>query len=526
MENICSICFTASELYQISGFTLPMCLKCSEQFTTKGITINSLNFYQTLQQQPVTATITSQQINSVTVPITVQLNASTTNQATNLTRATDMNTDSQSSTSSHDAPINIKQEAIGLADELEKSLQNGDSELQGEEGTCGLCAKTFSRKSSLLSHMRNHSIDRKFICSYCQKGFTQAANLRNHERIHRNERPYVCNECGKAFTQVTNLNNHTRLHTGERPFVCIEANCGRSFAQVTNLNNHMKTHHKIQQYVCNQCPKKFTQVTSLNQHLLVHSGIRGYFCPHCPDKTFKQQSHLSQHMKTHGVYPFKCNHCDEKFFQVSHLTQHMKTHDEFKFKCNVCFSAFNQESMLRKHMQKHTDDRHLLCPIPSCSEMFADKDLLTKHLETDHTKIDPVQQQVPVKRVYAGKYNCYFEGCNEYFDDAEKLNEHLISTHALLHKDLEARSKMNLMFLEQIKNQMTEQYVASLGAAVHQPHNSIIMGNKPRPLNNDGSAVMVEYATINGKINENDFKTIYFSQEKKPKIHDGQVRLS
>lgn len=108
----------------------------------------------------------------------------------------------------------------------------------------------------------------------------------------------------------------------------------------------------------------------------------------------------------------------------------------------------------------------------------------------------------------------------------QKLNEHLISNHALLHKDLEARSKMNLMFLEQIKNQMTEQYVAAtLGAAVHQPHNSIIMGNKPRPMNNDGSAMMVEYTTANGKINEHDFKTIYFSQEKKPKI-DGQVRLS
>lgn len=62
--------------------------------------------------------------------------------------------------------------------------------------------------------------------------------------------------------------------------------------------------------------------------------------------------------------------------------------------------------------------RHLLCPIPSCNEIFADKDLLTKHLETDHAKIDPSQQPAP-KRVYAGKYNCYFEGCNEYFDDAE-----------------------------------------------------------------------------------------------------------
>lgn len=101
-----------------------MCLKCSEQFTSKGITINSLNFYQNLHQ-PLAATITTQ-INS-SAPTTAQVNATSTNQATNLSRATDMNTDSnQSSTSSHDQPINIKQEAIGLADELEKSLQNGD----------------------------------------------------------------------------------------------------------------------------------------------------------------------------------------------------------------------------------------------------------------------------------------------------------------------------------------------------------------------------------------------------------------
>lgn len=37
----------------------------------------------------------------------------------------------------------------------------------------------------------------------------------------------------------------------------------------------------------------------------------------------------------------------------------------------------------------------------------------------DHSKIDPSQQQAPAKRVYAGKYNCYFEGCNDYFDDAD-----------------------------------------------------------------------------------------------------------
>ncbi|KAL1378053.1 hypothetical protein pipiens_015850 [Culex pipiens pipiens] len=120
--------------------------------------------------------------------------------------------------------------------DLEATLQAVDNEvLEGEEGSCPICNKTFSRKTSLLNHIRNHTAEKKYVCEYCQKGFSQQANLRNHVRIHTNERPYVCVDCGKAFTQITNLNNHRRLHTGERPYVCIEANCGRSFAQVSIL---------------------------------------------------------------------------------------------------------------------------------------------------------------------------------------------------------------------------------------------------------------------------------------------------
>lgn len=105
--------------------------------------------------------------------------------------------------------------------------------MYGEEGTCTLCSKTFARKSSLLTHIRNHTAERKYHCPTCQKSkifddftvrlidslfasfffrsiqniaFTQAANLRNHERIHSQLRPYVCGDCGKAFTQITNLN--------------------------------------------------------------------------------------------------------------------------------------------------------------------------------------------------------------------------------------------------------------------------------------------------------------------------------
>lgn len=57
--------------------------------------------------------------------------------------------------------------------------------------------------------------------------------------------------------------------------------------------------------------------------------------------------------------------------------------------------------------------------------------------------------------------SCFFDGCSAHFDHADRLSEHLILAHNMLYKDVETRNKMNLMFLEQIKHQMTEQYVMS-----------------------------------------------------------------
>lgn len=286
---------------------------------------------------------------------------------------------------SSDSPINKLNSHGNLQSVLLAASLLSVDLIFNEEGSCPLCNKTFSRKSSLMTHIRNHSAERKFVCTYCHKGFTQAANLRNHERIHTNDRPYQCVDCGKTFTQITNLNNHRRLHTGERPFVCNEPECGRSFAQVTNLNNHMKSHHKVQQYCCNVCNKKFTQVTSLNQHLQAHAGVTGYYCPRCPEKNFKLQSQLHTHMKTHGLaFPYECDKCDEKFLQQAHLDQHLKMHDEFKFKCDICPSSFNQESLLKKHVQRHVEGRYLSCPVANCAESFAVRQHLSKHLLTNH----------------------------------------------------------------------------------------------------------------------------------------------
>lgn len=176
-----------------------------------------------------------------------------------------------------------------------------------------------------------------------------------------------------------------------------------------------------------------------------------------------------------------------------------------------------------------------------CNEVFTDRDQLTKHLEIDHTKTDQqLHQQLPLKRllIAAGKYNCYFEGCNDYFESTDKLNEHLMSHHNMLYKDVEARSKMNLMFLEQIKHQMTEQYVHTLGAINGSHHLQSINKKINETGLLDHSSSMAAAAAAQSsildatvkfsehKLNENDLRTnIYYNKPDKKQKLDSQVRL-
>lgn len=105
----------------------------------------------------------------------------------------------------------------------------------------------------------------------------------------------------------------------------------------------------------------------------------------------------------------------------------------------------------------------MTCPIPNCNKGFTIKHQLTKHLQTAHANQQDVvssPRRLAVKRVLGapGKHNCYFESCDAYFDSPEELNDHLTQTHGLsIVKNAGKRSKMDVMFSEQLKNQEDDQ---------------------------------------------------------------------
>ncbi|XP_069069993.1 zinc finger protein 70-like isoform X2 [Pleurodeles waltl] len=115
--------------------------------------------------------------------------------------------------------------------------------IHNEKHACDRCERTFSYRSSLLSHQRTHG-DRPYVCSECGRGFIHISTLYKHQLTHTNppEKPHQCSECGERFEHTYSLAKHRKTHIIDRPYQCYE--CERSFTQNANLIRHQKTHRE------------------------------------------------------------------------------------------------------------------------------------------------------------------------------------------------------------------------------------------------------------------------------------------
>ncbi|XP_035174021.1 zinc finger protein 236 isoform X5 [Oxyura jamaicensis] len=270
---------------------------------------------------------------------------------------------------------------------------------------CEICLLSFPKETQFQRHMRDHEQnDKPHRCDQCPMSFNVEFNLTLHKCTHNGEDP-TCPVCNKKFSRVASLKAHIMLHEKEENLICSE--CGDEFTLQSQLSIHMEEHRQeltgSRIHICKSCKKEFETSSQLKEHMKTHYKIRvsntrsynrnidrsgfTYSCPHC-GKTFQKPSQLTRHVRIHtGERPFKCSECGKAFNQKGALQTHMIKHTgEKPHACAFCPAAFSQKGNLQSHIQRvHSEVKN--GPTYNCTEcscVFKSLGSLNTHISKMH----------------------------------------------------------------------------------------------------------------------------------------------
>ncbi|XP_059751593.1 zinc finger protein 236 isoform X2 [Balaenoptera ricei] len=270
---------------------------------------------------------------------------------------------------------------------------------------CEICLLSFPKESQFQRHMRDHERnDKPHRCDQCPQTFNVEFNLTLHKCTHNGEDP-TCPVCNKKFSRVASLKAHVMLHEKEENLICSE--CGDEFTLQSQLAVHMEEHRQelaaSRTHACKACGEGFETPPQLKEHMKTHYKVRvsstrsysrnidrsgfTYSCPHC-GKTFQKPSQLTRHIRIHtGERPFKCSECGKAFNQKGALQTHMIKHTgEKPHACAFCPAAFSQKGNLQSHVQRvHSEVKS--GPTYNCTEcscVFKSLGSLNTHISKMH----------------------------------------------------------------------------------------------------------------------------------------------
>ncbi|XP_025066451.1 zinc finger protein 236 [Alligator sinensis] len=251
-----------------------------------------------------------------------------------------------------------------------------DHERNDKPHRCDQCPMSFNVEFNLTLHKCTHNGEDP-TCPVCNKKFSRVASLKAHIMLHEKEENLICSECGDEFTLQSQLSIHMEEHrqelAGSRTHSC--KSCKKEFETSSQLKEHMKTHYKI----------RVSNPRSYNRNI-DRSGFT-YSCPHC-GKTFQKPSQLTRHVRIHtGERPFKCSECGKAFNQKGALQTHMIKHTgEKPHSCAFCPAAFSQKGNLQSHIQRvHSEVKN--GPTYNCTEcscVFKSLGSLNTHISKMH----------------------------------------------------------------------------------------------------------------------------------------------
>lgn len=136
--------------------------------------------------------------------------------------------------------------------------------------TCDLCDTQVKSDSQLFYHRKKchtEPKDYKFECLYCSCRFFKKSSLTSHMDQHTGVKRVACDSCSKTFRNQAQLNYHVRtVHTDSSSFLCEK--CNKSFKCDEYLKAHMRLHEK--NYTCPRCEDTFSYPLTLRRHMKMY----------------------------------------------------------------------------------------------------------------------------------------------------------------------------------------------------------------------------------------------------------------
>ncbi|XP_052091154.1 zinc finger protein 91-like [Mytilus californianus] len=324
---------------------------------------------------------------------------------------------------------------------------------------CDQCSNSFSSKSQLLIHLKEHRGEDVFYCKICNKPFLHEYLLKRHKVVHSDKKPYKCRVCKVEFSWISSLRTHImtkhkdKIREQEKE---MKHNDGVDLAgeiteernrrigsetefmeekSDTQLDAQISPHTENVCAVCNQC---FVAEESLKEHYRTHNLDWTSSTKRNPEKL--QKLYNKDKFEIKQVVSFQCDRC-KKILPETERDSHSSVHARYPFICDFCCMNFEQELYLLKHLEIHKGDKPHRCNL--CGEKFA-----TLQQLTTHRQIHEEEENKPIKCDDCGKrfrnnyslnlhrhihtnekpYKC--DECTENFSRNDYLKRHKARFHS------------------------------------------------------------------------------------------------